>query len=119
MKPKLLSLIEDIYYIELRGCVIFPGIPASSPFAVIVGTPIELRLPDGKIIQTHIEGIEMICRRDPSTLLQSIPILFPREITREDLPAGTEVWLLKPKLHSVRKPNKNVQATSLRSEPDV
>ena len=96
MKPELLSVIEEVFCIEGRGCVITPGIPKDCRFVVKVGYLIEIRSSGASAIASKIAGIEMICRRNSSHPL-FIPIMLPRNISKVNLPAGAEVWLMEPR----------------------
>jgi hypothetical protein len=61
-----------------------------------VGDEIELKLPNGKIINTRIAGINMVCRTPTPP---PIPLLIPKEISKEDLIIGTEIWIDEEKMH--------------------
>ena len=66
-----------------------PGVPDVSR-----GDRIRLRKPNGKEIDTFIKEIEMICyRKRPEKIC--IPILLPKDFTKDDIPVGTEVFLLE------------------------
>ena len=87
---QFLSIVEDTFAIEGRGLVIVPGIRLSDPSArVYVGDPLELRRADGTTQVTSVRGIEMGGRGD------FIPLLLADGITKDDVPIGTEVWLLR------------------------
>lgn len=100
MKPLLLFTVQDAFQITGRGCVLVPG-PSAEPGAqaVQVGDRIRLRKPDGHSVETVIRGLEMLGRR-PRPEIITAPILLPREFTKEDVPKGTEVWLLSQVIHS-------------------
>lgn len=90
-----LFTVADRFQIEGRGCVLVPGLP-TEPTSPIVprGTRIRLRRPDGQETDTFIEAIELISyRKQPEKIC--IPILLPKDITKEDVPVGTEVLLLE------------------------
>jgi translation elongation factor EF-Tu-like GTPase len=87
-----LSIVEDIFAISGRGVVVVPGIPDSSrKWRIKIGDPIWLQKPDGTQIQSSVRGIEMICR--PRIALDFIPILLGSEITKDDVPIGTELLI--------------------------
>jgi len=93
MEPVLLFVVEDAFQITGRGCVLAPG-PAAEPGAqpIRVGDRLLLRKPDGQSVDTVIQAVEMLGRR-PRPKVITAPILLPREITKDDVPIGTEVWL--------------------------
>ena len=57
-----------------------------------VGAPIELRRPDGSRLETEIAAIARVRPRNPD---QSFDFLLPGSVRKEDVPVGTEVWLLE------------------------
>ena len=87
----LLCIVSDVFLLEWRGCVVVPGAPFPSRTVPVLrrGSPIVLRRPDGVEIQSRLAELEMISRhaRVPFT-----PIRLPAEITKEDVPIGTEIW---------------------------
>ena len=89
----LLSTVEDVFEIEGRGCVITPGLGSStpSPLPIRRSDPISLHRPDGSIIETHVHAIEFL---HGSQHRSCFPILLPPNITKADVPIGTEVWYL-------------------------
>lgn len=93
MKPVLLFVVEDAFQITGRGCVLAPG-PVAEPGArpVRVGDQLRLHKPDGQSFDTVIRGVDMLGRRQRSEIITA-PILLPREITKDDVPIKTEVWL--------------------------
>jgi hypothetical protein len=88
-----LSKVEDAFQISERGCVIVPAIPrAKVEFLLHAQDLIQLRNPDGRILDTYIVGIEMVCgpkARD------RMAFLLPADITKRDVPRGTEIWLTR------------------------
>jgi translation elongation factor EF-Tu-like GTPase len=95
MRTTLLFIVEDAFQITGRGCVLVPGPSAEvgGP-ALRVGDPIRLVKPDGQAIDTHVRGIEMIHRR-PLPKVITAPILLPKEVTKDQVPAGTRVLLVR------------------------
>ena len=95
--PLHLFTVADRFQIDGRGCVLVPGLPTEpdSP-NVPEGARIRLRTPEGKETDTFIKAIELICyRKKPEKIC--IPILLPKDITKEDVPVGTEVLLIEEK----------------------
>ena len=62
-------------------------------FRLLVNDPIQLRTPDGRIFDAHVGGIEMICgpKVDRSRMH---PILLPPGFSKQDVPIGTELWVV-------------------------
>lgn len=89
-----LFTVEDRFQIRGRGCVLVPGLSTETGSPVVrVGDAIQLRTPDGRVIDTHIRGVEMInYRRKPERI--TAPILLPPNLSAEDVPVGTEVFLV-------------------------
>jgi len=50
---------------------------------------IQLRDPDGKVLNTHIVSVELLCGPEGKCRLA---LLLPRDVTKEDIPNGTEIW---------------------------
>ena len=85
------SKIEDTFQIPGRGCVIVPATPRSSlDFQFRLQDLIQLRNPDGRLIDTHIAGIEMLCG---AKVRDRMALLLPGNIAPQDVPRGTEIWL--------------------------
>ena len=53
---------------------------------------IQLRTPDGRVLDTHIAAIDLAKPRDGSQCRALI--MLPRELVKKDVPIGTEVWLM-------------------------
>lgn len=93
MSLTLLFTVEDAFQITGRGCTLVPGPEVREP-KLRVGDPIRLLRPDGRTIDTHVYGIEMIHRRPPPKVVTT-PILLPKEITSDQVPIGTRVLLVR------------------------
>lgn len=93
MEPILLFIVEDAFQITNRGCVLAPG-PSGEAGAqpLRIGDRLQLRKPDGQSFETVIQGVEMLGR--PRQKVITAPILLPRDITKNDVPKGTEVWFI-------------------------
>ena len=70
-----------------------PSIEADAT-PVQVGDKIQLLLPSGARIETHIGGLEMIKRIVRPAVLTAA-ILLPPDIRKDQVPAGTQVFLLE------------------------
>lgn len=95
MSTTLLFIVEDAFQITGRGCVLVPG-PSAEPGgpALRVGDPIRLVKPDRQEIDTLVRGVEMIHRRPPPKVVTA-PILLPKQITKDQVPVGTRVLLMR------------------------
>jgi translation elongation factor EF-Tu-like GTPase len=94
MDPVYLFTVEDTFQISGRGCVLVPGPSAEEGSQRIrIGDRVCLRKPDGCSFDTTIAGVEMIGHRSRPKVITA-PILLPGDVTKGDVPIGTEVWLL-------------------------
>jgi hypothetical protein len=84
------ATVEDSFQITGRGCVIVPSKPRSPKFQLRAKDRIQLRYPDGRIIETYIAAIEMVCG---PKVKDRLAFLLPQPITKSDVPSGTEIWL--------------------------
>ena len=89
---KLLFKVEDMFYISGRGCVIIPAIPEGLDFRIRAKDQIELRTPDGRVLQTHIASVQLAKPQDGSPC--RMVIMLPPDVAKQDVPIGTEVWFL-------------------------
>ena len=80
--------IDDVFQIAGRGCVVTPGIPKDADLRLKVGDPLLLRRPDGSDLRTILRGIEM----GGSPEFPGIPILLGAEVSKEQVPVGSELW---------------------------
>jgi hypothetical protein len=86
-----LSTVEDTFSVSGRGCVLVPADPRSSlDFRLRAKDPIQLRTPDGRILDTYVAGIELLCR---PAVKDRMAFLLPKDVTKQDIPKGTEIWL--------------------------
>ena len=88
----LLLKVEDVFDISGRGCVIAPVVPSGADFKIRAKDQIQLRTPDGRVLDTHIASIELLKPQDGSACRMAI--MLPRDLVKQDVPIGTEVWLL-------------------------
>lgn len=86
---KFWSTIEASFTAPTRARVILLY-PSTADLCVCRGSAIQLRRPNGTIVDTQITGIEMVKGVDKSQL----GICLPVEFKKEDVPEGTEVWLV-------------------------
>jgi translation elongation factor EF-Tu-like GTPase len=90
----LLFKVENVFGISGRGCAIVPAVSAGVDFGIRAKDEIQLRTPDGHVIDTHIASIELLKPQDGSACRMAI--MLPRDLVPQDVPTGTEVWLLLP-----------------------
>ncbi len=78
-----------------------PGL-STEPGAPAIGrnSKIRLRTPGGAEIDTFIKEIEMISYRTRPEKI-TVPVLLPNDITKEQVPPGTEVFLLDEKFETI------------------
>ena len=88
----LLFKVEDVFDISERGCVIAPVVPPGADSKIRAKDQIQLRTPNGRVHDTHIASIEWLKPQDGGAC--RIAIMLPRDLVKQDVPAGTEVWLL-------------------------
>jgi hypothetical protein len=82
-----LLVVEATFTVTGRGLVLVPGILPEGDERFRAGNPILLRKLDGSSVATRIAALELLCpnpRRDVVIML--------KELTKSDVPVGTEVW---------------------------
>jgi hypothetical protein len=88
-----LSKVEDVFEISGRGCVVVPASPrAGLDFQLHAHDSIQLRNPDGRVLDTYIAGIEMLCG---PKVRDCVAFLLPENIAKQDVPRETEIWLIQ------------------------
>lgn len=87
----LLFKVEGVFDISGRGCVLAPQVFSNLDVKVRAKVQLQLRTPDGKVLDTHIASIELGKPQDGSPCRTFI--MLPREFVKKDIPIGTEVWL--------------------------
>ncbi len=100
------STIEGVFQIDGRGGVVVPGLLLDADPHVCIGDPTILRRPDGTEIQTSVAGIEMVRTLD----CNSMPVLLPKNIHKDDIPIGTELAITetRPRDDDPDKPLLNI-----------
>jgi hypothetical protein len=81
----LAGIVLDVFEITGRGCVVVHGPPGDPGLRLRTGDGVLLKRPDGSEIRTTVRGTSM-GNGDPDSLLA--------DIRREDVPLGTEIWLV-------------------------
>ncbi len=94
---ELLFTVVDTFSIEGRGIVLIPGISYTThtKFTISKGSPLRLRKPDSSTLDTEIRDLERLSYLTFKPIEErETPILLPKEIHKEDIPIGTEVYLI-------------------------
>lgn len=88
-----LSKVEHTFTIAGRGCVIVPVAPRPDcDFRLRARSPIQLRMSDGRVINTYIASLEVLGGPE---VKGRMAFLLPDEITKHDVPKGAEIWLFQ------------------------
>jgi len=87
---EFLAKVETTFSIQGRGLVLVPEEPEGE-FLVRVGVTLELRTPDGRTIRTQITGVELL-KRSLGHGPCGLAFLVGRDIGKDEVPAGTEIW---------------------------
>ena len=88
---RLLFKVEDVFDITERGCVLAPAVPDGLDFKIRAEDRVQLRTPSGRLLDTHIAAIELLqMQHGPCRMA----IMLPRDLTKNDVPVGTEIWCL-------------------------
>ncbi|HWG42734.1 MAG TPA: hypothetical protein VN688_08105 [Gemmataceae bacterium] len=88
----LVGMVADTFDINGRGVVVatdttYEQLPRNLKFKI--GDPIELRRNDVVLLRTSVAGIEHC---SPWTPKQLFGFLLPRDVSKEAVPMGAEVW---------------------------
>ncbi len=92
-----LFTVADRFQIENLGCVLVPGL-STEPGAphLRMGARIRLRTPDGREVDTTIRDMpEIRYAKMPEKI--TIPVMLPKDLTKDDVPVGTQVLLVEEK----------------------
>ncbi|HWG44582.1 MAG TPA: hypothetical protein VN688_17520 [Gemmataceae bacterium] len=88
----LIGMVSDTFAIKGRGVVVatdttYEQLPQD--LKLKVGDPIELRNNGVVILRTNVAGLA------PWTPKQLFGFLLPRDVSKEDVPVGAEVWTVE------------------------
>ena len=86
----LWTTVETSFEVSGRGCVIVPG-SSNVDFRIRAGSPVQLRTPAGRVLDTCIGAVEFAKTTNGTRLA----IMLPPPLTRLDVPEGTEIWLVQ------------------------
>lgn len=87
--PTYLFTVTDVFEIADRYIVLAPGAPPTTK-DLKNDSPIQLRFPDGRSLDTAIGSIPILDPYDPE---RPVAIALSRPHTKDSIPIGTEVWL--------------------------
>ena len=82
--------VQDVFEITGRGVVLVLPKAWDRDIRIGVAEKIQLRIPDGRTLDTRIHGIELI----NTTAGCLAGILLPLEISRSEISSQTEIWLI-------------------------
>jgi len=86
---ELLGTVESVFTLGSRGTVL--ATIRGSEHTVRVGDKIQLRTPDGPVIDSEILGIELIKKIEGRC---QEAYMLPGHLPQTKVPLGTEIWLL-------------------------
>jgi hypothetical protein len=88
-RSRCLFVVEGTFTVCGRGIALLAGAPRyQDSIQIFNGMPIELRRPDGSTRATVIQAIEWF----QTPPMPTSPIHLPPEVSKGDVPPGTEVW---------------------------
>jgi len=92
MSRLLILTVKEAFQISGRGCVLTPGLPASTKLKLGPGTSVKLVRPDGESIDTVIQGLDAVHNRNDAEPEIRFFIMLPGTITPTQVPSGTLVF---------------------------
>ena len=92
---RLILKIEDVFDIAGRGLTLSPPIPDNLGFAIRPRDRIQVRTPNGRVRDTHIASFSLGKPIGGGPCIVTIEL--PSDIRKDDVPIGSEVWLLPSK----------------------
>jgi len=99
-----LFTVKDTFQIEGKGLILAHGLPGSSTIQVTKGDALLLRKPDLTTLDTNIKEIAMIrYLPDVKPEDKATPIMINKGITKDEIPIGTEVFLINNQLNEANK----------------
>jgi hypothetical protein len=98
-----LFTVADRFQIENLGCILVPGLSTESGAPSLrIGARIRLHTPEGREIDTSIKDFAMISYQTMPEKL-TVPVLLPKDLSKDDVPVGTDVLLLEEKYETITK----------------
>jgi hypothetical protein len=89
LAQRRLFAVTDTFTVTGRGLVLIPGLIPIDDEHFKAGDPILLRSPDGRETRTSIDALEL-----PHPNLKNEVLIMLRDLVKDDVPVGTEVWSL-------------------------
>ena len=89
---RLILKVEDVFDIAGRGLTLAPAIPTNLGFEIRPKDRIQLRTPNGRILDTQIASFSFGTPIGGGRTIVAIEL--PSGIARDDVPIGSEVWFL-------------------------
>lgn len=95
MNKEFIFSVDDVFQLTNTGCVMVGCFSESFCGLIKVGSLLELELPNQTLISTKVNGIEMprIHTTCPDQQVM-LAIILPAELTKEQIPLGTQVFLV-------------------------
>jgi hypothetical protein len=84
--------IEEAFQISGRGCLLTPGLPASTKFPLGPGTTVRLVRPDGGAFDSVIKGLDALHNRRNDEPEVRFSITLPESVSPTEVPPGTAVF---------------------------
>ena len=85
-----LLVVEDTFFIKSRGLVPVPGIVPQDDERFRIGDPILIKRADGSQLEWTIGGLERFLGTTPKNDV----VILLNNLTKEDIPIGSEIWSL-------------------------
>ena len=82
-----LFVVQDVFEIRGRGVVMLPGIVVQEGELFRHGDPIHLKRPDGSVVESQIGSLVLVTPNPGHEV-----VILIKELTKADIPIGTEVW---------------------------
>lgn len=86
-----LTTIQDLFQVTGRGLIVVPG-PLRSEVAGGADIPVELRLPDGAVLQARVSLQHFFQSPPPPPHIAAQWGCILSGVAKEQVPVGTEVW---------------------------
>jgi hypothetical protein len=87
-----LTTIEDLFQVTGRGLIVVPG-PKKSEVAGGTDIPVELRLPNGSVLQARASLQHVLQSPPPPPHIAAQWGCMLSGVAKEEVPVGTEVWV--------------------------
>jgi hypothetical protein len=84
---RLLFVVQEAFEFKGRGIVMVPGIVAQDSEVFRPGDSLLLKQPGGSVVEAKIGSLEL-----PSPNPRHEVCVLVKELTRAEVPIGTEVW---------------------------